>query len=79
MQLTSSPNLTKHEMDSGRKAKAAYYDTILSGKNDHGLRSTLRAPFSPAQEVILHLHPECAMPQQDLTLTAANKFTCMPR
>ena len=43
MQLTSSPNLTKHETNSGRKAKAAYYDTIMSGKNDHGLWSASTA------------------------------------
>ena len=38
----------------------------------------MRAPFSPAQKVILHLHQECTRCQQDLTLTEANKLTCMP-
>ena len=37
MQLTSSPHATKRETDSRRKAKAGYYDAILSGKNGHGL------------------------------------------
>ena len=35
MQLTSSPHVTKHEMDGG--LKSAYYAAILSGKNDHSL------------------------------------------
>ena len=73
MQLTSSLHITKREMDGGQKSR--YYAAILSGKNDCGLwsLSSLRAPFSPAQEVILYLHPECARPQQDLLLTEANK------
>ena len=33
----SSPRVTKHEMDGGRKS--AYYVAILSGKNDCGLWS----------------------------------------
>ena len=37
MQLMSSPRVTKHKTDSGRKL--AYYATILSGKNDRGLWS----------------------------------------
>ena len=37
MQLTSSPRVTKHKTDSGRKS--AYYAAILSGKNDCGLWS----------------------------------------
>ena len=42
-------------MDNGQKS--AYYTTILSGKNDRGQvqQSSLWAPFSPAQEVILHV------------------------
>ena len=43
----------------------------------HVQGSTLRAPVSPAQEVILHLHPECTRSQQDLTLTEANKLTSL--
>ena len=37
MQLTSLPHVTKHEMDSGQKAR--YYTAILSGKYDCGLWS----------------------------------------
>ena len=37
MKLTSSPRVTKREMDSGQKAR--YYAAILSGKNDSGLWS----------------------------------------
>ena len=72
----SSPHVTKCEMDSGRKS--GYYAAILSGKNDRGVKSSLQAPFLPAQEVILRLHPECIRSQQDLTLTEANKLTWMP-
>ena len=36
--------------------------------------SSLWAPFSPAQEVTLHIHPECTRSQQDLTLTGVNKL-----
>ena len=71
--------ITKRETDGGRKF--GYYVAILSGKKGRGLQSlsTLRAPFSPVQEMILHLHPECARSQQDLTLIEANKLTCIPR
>ena len=37
MQLTSSPHVTKREMDGGQKSR--YYAAILSGKNDCGLWS----------------------------------------
>ena len=40
-------------------------------------RSGSRASFSPVQSMILHLHPECTSPQQDLKLTEANKLTYM--
>ena len=37
VQLTSSPHVTKREMDGGQKSR--YYAAILSGKNDRGLWS----------------------------------------
>ena len=80
MQLTSSPQVTKCETDGGRKS--GYFAVIFSGKNDRGLwsltQSSLQAPSSSAQEVILHLHPKCTRFQQDLTLTKVNKRICMP-
>ena len=39
--MTSSPHVTNHEMDTGRKA--GNYATILSGKNDRGLWSVSSA------------------------------------
>ena len=74
-------HIFKCEMDGGRKF--GYYAAILSGKNDSGLRSlstasSLRAPFSPAQEVIYIFTQEYTRSQQALTLTEANKLTCIP-
>ena len=46
--------ITKRETDGGWKF--GYYTAILSGKN---YVCTSRAPGSPVQEVILHLHPQC--------------------
>ena len=61
--------ITKRETDGGRKF--GYY-AVQSSKYS-------RAPFSPVQEMILDMHPECARFQQDLTLTEPNKLTCTPR
>ena len=84
MQWMLSHHVTKRETDGGQKAR--YYATTLSDKNDlwsvYGAQvqwNSLPAPFSPVQEVVLHLHPECTRSQQFLTLTKANKVTCMPR
>ena len=63
MHWTLSPHVNKCEMDSGQKS--AYYTAIfewqklLWSMELKVQRSSLQAPFSPVQEVILHLHPEC--------------------
>ena len=82
MQFTSSPRVTKRETDGGRKS--AYHAAILSGKNDSGLwnLSTVEqfvSSFLTSAGSDFTLHPECTRSQQDLTLTKANKLTCMPR
>ena len=63
--------------------KFGYYAAILSGKNDSGLQSLstaeqLASSFLTTTESDLHLHQEYARSQQALTLTEANKLTCMP-
>ena len=77
MQLTPFTHITKRKMDS--RHKAGYYTAVLSGKvyGVQVLRSSMRAPFSAAQEVIIHLHLECRRSKQDLVLTEVNKPTCM--
>ena len=60
MQSTSLPHVTKHETESGRED--VYYAPILIGKKnpqsmEHQVQeSSLWAPFSQAQEVILHFY-----------------------
>ena len=74
-------HIFKCEMDGGRKF--GYYAAILSGKNDSGLRSLstaeqLASSFLTSTGSDLHFHPEYTRSQQALTLTEANKLTCMP-
>ena len=74
-------HISKREIDGGRKF--GYYAAILSGKNDSGLWSLstaeqLASSFLTTTGSDLHLHKEYARSQQVLTLTEANKLTCMP-
>ena len=73
------PHIPKCGMDNGQKP--GYFATILCGKNGCGLWSV-----STAEQLVSSFLTSAGSnftfiprSQQDLTLTEANKLTCMPR
>ena len=82
MELTSLPHETECETDCGRKGGC--YAAILSGKirrlqsmehkGGHFASSFLTSAGSDF--TFPTFHPEHTRPQQDLTITEANKLTC---